>query len=84
MTTEQILAILYNNTWFTPANNKNVMKIKIGGIETDVPISYYHKMENNDYTILIRVSNHCTYLETWVRQSQMCLVHIINVQNLLK
>lgn len=46
------------------------MKIKIGGIETDVPISYYHKMENNDYTILIRVSNHCIYLETWVRQSQ--------------
>ena len=45
------------------------MKIKIGGIETDVPISYYHKMENNDYTILIRVSNHCIYLETWVRQS---------------
>lgn len=66
MTTTEILTLLYNNQWFTKSKSNNKTTISINGKNIEVPNSYYHKMKNANYTILIRVSNHCTYLQTWI------------------
>lgn len=63
---DEILRCLNNDEWFTPNNSGIKATIKdVDGKDMQVPESYYHKYENNGQ-ILIRVSDHGTYLRTWI------------------
>ena len=68
LTKEQILVYLSSDTWFKPGNTTQTITIKDNdGKEKQVPKSYYHTI-NGGAKIKIRVSEHGTYLDTWVRR----------------
>lgn len=71
MTSDEILKILYTDSWFTSSKTiTNKRTIQINGDIIEVSPSYYHHIENSNYTLLIRVSDHCTYLSTWINAYQ--------------
>lgn len=72
---DDILLILHNNPWFTPSKSedKRVLTDAQGnpiidedGNQIESPLSYYHICSNGNQ-ITIRVSNHGTALNTWVK-----------------
>lgn len=79
LTNEQILLYLYNDEWFIPSKSTNKYKITLkDGQEIEVPKSYYHKF-NNIGQIIIRVSEHGTYLNTWVKHKDDPTISLQNL-----
>ena len=69
LTQEQILNYLYNDDWFRQSNSKNKIRIKNEkGEQIEVPKSYYHIIRGSA-KIVIRVSEHGTYLNTWIKST---------------
>lgn len=70
ITENEILLILYKDPWFRPSESEHKKKIlDDDGNEIEVATSYYHDT-NNFEQILIRVSNHGTWLKTWVKRKR--------------
>lgn len=70
MTENEMLVILMNDDWFQPTNREKWKTITLDdGTTMDVSESYYKQIDNVG-TISIRVSNHCTYLQTWLNARQ--------------
>lgn len=68
ITEEQILLYLHNDKWFSPSQLPLKAKIKNeSGEIIEVAQSYYHSFKSGEQ-ISIRVSNHGTSLQTWVRR----------------
>lgn len=68
ITEEQILLYLHNDKWFSPSQLHLKAKIKDeSGKIIEVAQSYYHSFKSGEQ-ISIRVSNHGTSLQTWVRR----------------
>ena len=68
ITERDVLLILYNDPWFTPSGSvKKKTIIDENGKTIEVPESYYRKIKGGEQ-ILIRVSNHGTSLNTWVKR----------------
>lgn len=72
---EDILLLLYNNPWFKPSRNGETKALTnrdgtpiLGkdGKQIEAPLSYYHICSNGN-AITMRVSNHGTALQTWVK-----------------
>ena len=74
---DEILLMLYNDSWFRP--NKSVYKKPLtdkqgnpildkNGKQLEVPQSYYKTLKNGT-TVIIRISNHGTDLDTWVKHN---------------
>ncbi len=69
MTQNDILQILYNDNWFTPSKSEEqIVMVDSNGNNINVAKSYYHIFSNYEQ-IWIRVSDHGTSLETWVRRN---------------
>lgn len=68
ITKQDLLSYLNNDNWFVPSNSpyKTIIKDS-SGKDMEVPKSYYHQFKNGCY-IKIRVSDHGTSLNTWVRR----------------
>lgn len=67
ITQEQILLYLSSDNWFRESHSNNKMTIKDhDGKLIKVAKSYYHIIKNS-FKIVIRVSDHGTYVNTWVR-----------------
>lgn len=84
---DDILLLLYNNPWFTPSKNGLTKPLTnengdpiIGknGKQIEAPLSYYHVCKNGN-RITIRVSNHGTALNTWVKHSPDPSLQLQNV-----
>lgn len=84
---DDILLILYNNPWFSPSRNGETKALtnEIGkpvvdenGKQIEAPLSYYHVCSNGN-RITIRVSNHGTALNTWVKHSPDPSLQLQNV-----
>ncbi len=70
ITENEILLILHKDPWFRPSESEYKKKIlDDDGNEIEVATSYYHDT-NNFEQILIRVSNHGTWLKTWVKRKR--------------
>ena len=70
ITTDEVLLILHKDPWFRPSESEYKKKIlDDNGNEIEVATSYYHDT-NNFEQILIRVSNHGTWLKTWVKRKR--------------
>jgi hypothetical protein len=70
ITTDEVLLILHKDTWFRPSESEKKKKIlDDNGNEIEVATSYYHDI-NGMEQILIRVSNHGTWLKTWVKRKR--------------
>lgn len=68
ITTDYILRYLNNDCWFRPNKSKEKFRIKDErGNNLDVAKSYYHTFNNG--MIIIRVSEHGTYIKTWVKSN---------------
>lgn len=67
ITNKQILLFLHNDSWFVPSksDDKEAITDNDGNI-IEVSKSYYHRI-NEGCKIQIRVSNHGTYMNTWVK-----------------
>lgn len=72
---DDILYMLHNNPWFKPSKNGETKTLTDAagnpildenGIQVEAALSYYH-ICNNGNQITIRVSNHGTALQTWVK-----------------
>lgn len=69
ITQESILRYLNSDSWFTP--NRSLTQVEItneNGERILVAQSYYHHLSNNSGQIEIRVSDHGTFLNTWIRR----------------
>ncbi|WP_407405141.1 hypothetical protein [Sodaliphilus sp.] len=67
LTNEQILLFLHNDSWFVPSKSENKEIVTDSdGNKIEVSKSYYHRISDN-CKIQIRVSNHGTYMNTWVK-----------------
>lgn len=84
---DDILLILYNNSWFSPSRNGETKPLTdkhgspiVGndGKQIEAPLSYYHICANGN-RITIRVSNHGTALNTWVKHSPDPALQLQNV-----
>lgn len=70
ITKDEVLLILHNDKWFRPSESENKEKIVDGnGNEIEVATSYYHDTQSGGQ-ILIRVSNHGTWLNTWIKRKK--------------
>lgn len=79
MTKEQILIYLNNDSWFTPSKSNEKYKIQIGDNTTiEVAKSYYHIFDEIGQ-IVIRVSEHGTYLNTWVKHKDDPTISLQNL-----
>lgn len=70
ITQDQILYYLNQDTWFTPNNSERIEITAPNGDKIQVSKSYYHNYGDDPISsveIKVRVSNHGTYLDTWVR-----------------
>lgn len=68
ITENDVLLILNNDPWFRPSNSENKKRIiDANGNQIDVAESYYHNTTDGTQ-ISIRVSNHGTSLNTWVKR----------------
>ena len=68
VTKEQILKYLNSDGWFRPGSlNDTITIIDDNGNEKQVAKSYYHTISGGT-KIIIRVSEHGTYLDTWVKR----------------
>ena len=68
ITENDVLLILHNDTWFAPSQSDIKKKIvDENGNQIEVAESYYHT-SNDGSQIIIRVSNHGTSLNTWVKR----------------
>lgn len=68
---EGILRYLNSDKWFTP--NKSTTRVEIAdndGNIIKVAQSYYHHFDNDSGHIEIRVSDHGTYLNTWIKRKR--------------
>lgn len=84
---DDILLILFNNPWFSPSKNGETKALTnemgkpiVGddGKQIKAPLSYYHICSNGN-RITIRVSNHGTALNTWVKHSPDPSLQLQNV-----
>lgn len=79
LTKEQILIYLNNDSWFTPSRSNEKYKIQIGDNTTiEVAKSYYHIFDEIGQ-IVIRVSEHGTYLNTWVKHKDDPTISLQNL-----
>ncbi len=79
MTKEQILIYLNNDSWFSPSKSNEKYKIQIGDNTTiEVAKSYYHIFDEIGQ-IVIRVSEHGTYLNTWVKHKDDPTISLQNL-----
>lgn len=66
---DDVLLILHKDPWFRPSKSEKKKKIlDDDGNEIEVAVSYYHEITNGGQ-ILIRVSNHDTWLKTWLKRA---------------
>lgn len=69
ITQEQILLYLNSDNWFRQSHSRDKIKIKDNnGKNIEVARSYYHVIKKSA-KIIIRVSEHGTYLNTWIKAS---------------
>lgn len=67
ITKDEILEYLISDNWFRPSKSPKKIKIRLkNGNELEVPKSYYH--DSADGRIMLRVSEHGTYLDTWLKK----------------
>lgn len=67
LTKEQILLFLHTDSWFIPSKSDNKETITDNdGNAVEVSKSDYHRI-NDNCKIQIRVSDHGTYMDTWVK-----------------
>lgn len=78
LTNEQILSYLYHDSWFTPSKSPKKHKIIVDGKEIEVSESYYHIYDDIGQ-IVIRVSDHGTYLNTWVKHKDDPTISLQNL-----
>ena len=68
MTKNDILVILNNDSWFRPGQGqKKTTMVDNNGNTIEVSESYYHTFSSKEQ-IIIRVSDHGTSLQTWVKR----------------
>ena len=68
MTKNDILILLNTDKWFRPGKGKNTIEmIDSDGNKVNVSRSYYHIYNNGDQ-MWLRVSEHGTYLKTWLKR----------------
>ncbi|MBR4388484.1 MAG: hypothetical protein IKT00_04815 [Prevotella sp.] len=68
ITENDVLLILHNDSWFEPSkSDKKKIIVDSDGNQISVAESYYHSHSNGSQ-IIIRVSNHGTSLNTWVKR----------------
>lgn len=79
ITKNDILKYLNSDSWFRPSNNPNKIPIiNDNGQTVEVASSYYHVI-NNNAQIEIRVSDHGTKINTWVRRKEDPTVSLQNL-----
>ena len=68
ITKDEVLLILLNDPWFSPSKSEEKIAItnKDGNV-IEVPKSYYHTYDSGDL-IIIRISEHGTSLNTWIKR----------------
>ena len=84
---DEILYILYNNPWFKPSKNGQTKVLTdangnpildSNGKQINASLSYYHICKNGNQ-ITIRVSNHGTALQTWVKHQPDPTLQLQNI-----
>lgn len=79
ITQDEILLHLYRDAWFEPSESYELTEIQDeSGNTISVPKSYYHHYENLG-DIVVRVSEHGTFLKTWIEHEPDVN---LNLQNL--
>mgnify|MGYP003295719824 CR=1 FL=1 len=79
ITRDQILLYLHRDNWFEPSGSDKKAEIQDeNGNTISVPLSYYHHYDDLG-DLVIRVSDHGTYLQTWVEHEPNVAM---NIQNL--
>lgn len=68
ITKESIAKFLSNDSWFRCSKSSSKIEVKNDdGTISYLPRSYYHVFKSNVAKIIIRISDHGTYLNTWVK-----------------